>query len=357
MENTINEKKKMSKKKKVLLIVGLVIFVILASYLTIYLLPRTKNFYKDNNMMKEQNAKTPLLIAHGGGNREFPDNTLEAFYNAYSVDKDMMCETDVSITKDGVVILSHDVTLDRKTNVTGKISDWNYTDLISQKVDFSYTNPVKDSDDEPKLNGERVKYSTDEGKKVTPKDVSYPQGISPTTLNRDENVFLATTLEDLLINFPNNRINIEIKQDGELGVKCFTEVKRLLNEYNAFDRCVLASFFDDVYDEFEKYKQENKDFKFSPSTGPVTRFYILQLLGLDYLFQDKIAVFQIPMEEKGIKLATSQIVNVAHRHNIAVHYWTINDEEDMKTLIDLNVDGIMTDFPHRLQNVYNQYGK
>ena len=84
----------------------------------------------------QKTGELPILIAHGGGNREFPDNTLEAFYNAYSVDKNVMMETDVSITKDGVVILSHDVTIDRKTNKTGAIADWNYTDLIAERVDF-----------------------------------------------------------------------------------------------------------------------------------------------------------------------------------------------------------------------------
>ena len=138
-------------------------------------------------MRKEE---LPILIAHGGGNKEFPDNTLEAFYNAYSVDVRVMMETDVSITKDGVVILSHDTTLDRKTNVTGNICDWNYADLISQKVDFGYTNPTKDQ----QLNGDRQHFKDEHGVEKYPTDVDYPEGVTP----RDEKVFLATTLEELI---------------------------------------------------------------------------------------------------------------------------------------------------------------
>ena len=81
----------------------IVIACILAVYLIIALLPRHQS-REDNPFVVEGK---PLLIAHGGGNREFPDNTLEACYNAYGVDSQVMLEMDVSITKDGVVIMSH----------------------------------------------------------------------------------------------------------------------------------------------------------------------------------------------------------------------------------------------------------
>lgn len=207
-----NEKKDSRRKnnrkiswKKVLTVAA----VVIACYGVIALFPRFDNFKLDNSMMKE--GELPLLIAHGGGNKEFPDNTLEAFYNAYSVDNRVMMETDVSITKDGVVILSHDTTLDRKTNVTGNIIDWNYSDLIEQKVDFGYTNPTQSG----KLNGERKHFTDENGVEKYPVDVEYPEGVEP----RDEQVFLATTLEELIVSFPENRINVEIKQSGETGLK------------------------------------------------------------------------------------------------------------------------------------------
>jgi len=319
-------------------------------YAGIALFPRRDNYKLENPMCKE--GDLPILIAHGGGNREFPDNTLEAFYNAYSVDPHAMMETDVSITKDGVVILSHDTTLDRKTNVTGAIADWNYSDLMDEKVDFGYTNPTSGG----ALNGDRKHFTGPDGLEKYPTDVTYPDGVSP----RDEKVFLATTLEELILAFPENRINVEIKQSGETGMKALHEVIRLLTVHNAFDRVVLASFHDEIYAEFRRMQKAGEvpaEFMYSPSTGGVVKFFALHLLGLDNFFTDKMCVFQLPTEEYGISLATQGLVDRAHAHNLAVHYWTINDPEEMKMLIDIGADGIMTDYPHRLKEVYDQYSK
>lgn len=335
----------MSKKiKTALMAVALVLVVLIV-------VPRPSNFKLDNPMRQKDGM--PILIAHGGGNKEFPDNTLEAFYNAYSVDKNVMMETDVSITKDGVVVLSHDTTLDRKTNVTGKIADWNYSDLIAQRVDFGYTNPTNDDDE---LSGERKHFTAADGKERYPTDVSYPEGVTP----RDEKVFLATTLEELITSFPENRINVEIKQSGDLGLRALKSVIELLERHEAFDRVVVASFHEEIYDEFQRLqrsKEVPECFMYSPAYDAATAFTVETLIGLDIFFTDKLCVFQIPMKEMGINLATKHFVKTAHRHNFAVHYWTVNDKDDMKKLIDIGADGIMTDYPHRLKEVMDNYGK
>ena len=344
MEKTNSRKKKDRKIcwKKILIGVA----VVFALYGVIALFPRWDNFKMDNPMMKE--GEIPLLIAHGGGNKEFPDNTLEAFYNAYSVDNRVMMETDVSITKDGVVILSHDTTLDRKTNVTGNIIDWNYSDLMEQKVDFGYTNPTKSG----KLSGERKHFTDENGVEKYPVDVEYPDGVEP----RDEKVFLATTLEELITSFPENRINVEIKQSGETGIKALKEILRLLEIHDAWDRVVLASFHSELYDEFQRLQKAGEvpeTFMCSPGTDGATKYFVLYLLKLDLFFGDDMCVFQLPTEELGFNLATKGLVRNAHRHNLAVHYWTINEVEEMKHLIEIGADGIMTDYPHRLKDVYD----
>ena len=334
--------------KKFLKITGIVLAVIAVAWGVLALWPRSLCYTAENPLRTDRNY--PILIAHGGGNKEFPDNTLEAFYNAYSVDPRVMMETDVSITKDGVVILSHDTTLDRKTNVTGAIADWNYSDLMDQKVDFGYTNPTKGG----KLNGDRVKFTTEDGREVTPLDVEYPDGVQP----RDSEVFLATTLEDLLICFPEARINVEIKQEGQLGLTCLKAVLELVEKHDAWDRVVLASFHEELYDEFQRFQEAGavpENFMCSPAYDTATEFYILQLLCLDLFFDDRMCVFQLPMEEYGFDLATQGLVDAAHKHNMAVHYWTINDPEEMRHLIDIGADGIMTDYPHRLQEVYDAW--
>lgn len=333
-------------------IVAAVILAVLFIYTLIAILPRGNNYEGENAMMKD--GELPILIAHGGGNREFPDNTLEAFYNAYSVDSRVMMETDVSITKDGVVILSHDTRIDRKTNRTGAIADWNYTDLISERVDFGYTNKTKSQ----KLveGSELVKFKTDDAREVTPLDVTYPEGVSP----RDSEIFLATTLEELILAFPNNRINVEIKQSGELGKAAFAEILRILEKTDSFDRVVLASFHSEIYDEFCRYQKEGlvpEGFMYSPGTSGAARYLILYLLGLDLFFTDGMCVFQIPTDQYGINLMRPDMIKNAHRHNLAVHYWTIDDKETMRELIDIGADGIMTNYPHRLKEVLDERAK
>ena len=335
--------------KKALRVIALVLAGLFMVYAILVTQPRKSNYSLDNPMRKQ--GELPLLIAHGGGNGEFPDNTLEAFYNAYSVDENVMMETDVSITRDGVLILSHDTTLDRKTNVTGEIADWDYSELIAQKVDFGYTNPTEDG----VLSGERQHFTDENGVEKYPTDVDYPEGVEP----RDPEVFLATTLEDLLAAFPNNRINVEIKQSGELGFRALAEAVRLVEQYDAFDRVVFASFHEEIYDEYQRLQAAGEvpeEFMYSPAYDAATEFFVLQLLKLDVFFGDELCVFQFPMEEKGFNLATESFTSAAHKHNLAVHYWTINDPEEMKLLIEIGADGIMTDYPHRLKEVYDSFG-
>nr|MBR4279972.1 hypothetical protein [Clostridia bacterium] len=349
-----------AKKKsgKGLKIFGCIVLALALIYAGIALWPRSANYPVENPVLKD--GELPILIAHGGGNEEFPDNTLEAFYNAYSVDPNVMMETDVSITKDGVVILSHDTRIDRKTNETGYIIDWNYTDLIEQKVDFSYTNKTKS---QVLVEGsERVKFTTDDGQVVTPLDVTYPEGVTP----RDNEVFLATTLEELIVAFPNNAINVEIKQSGEEGMKCLEAILVLLEKYDAWDRVVLASFHTEIYAEYQRLQEAGEvpeTFMCSPGTTNAAIFYALQLLNLDVFYGEGTCVLQLPTsydievagKEITINLATEGLIKAAHDHNIAVHYWTINDPDEMRMLIELGADGIMSDYPHLLAEVYAEY--
>ena len=209
-----------------------------------------------------------------------------------------------------------------------------------------------------------IKFTTDDGKTVTPLDVTYPEGVTP----RDEEVFLATTLEELITCFPGNRINVEIKQSGDKGMECMREILRLLEKHNAWDRVVLASFHNDIYAEYQRLQKNGEvpvTFMCSPGLGNAAMFYVMHLLGADVLFQDAMCVFQLPIDydisagpiELTFDLATEYLVDVAHKHNLAVHYWTINDRDEMRMLIGIGADGIMTDYPHRLAEVYAEYTK
>ena len=327
--------------------VAMILLLVFVSYTVINVLPTPTNYGADNPLLKD--GELPIIVAHRGGRDEFPQNTLEAFYNAYSIDENVIMETDVNITKDGVLILLHNELLDATTNVTGLASDWNYTDLIAERVDFGYDNPTEDT----VLAGER-EYFTVNGERRFPTDVSYPDGVEP----RDEEIYLATTLEELLVAFPESRISVEIKQSGELGLKAVAEAIRLLEKYNAFDRVILASFHSEIFKEFKRLQKQNlvpDEFMYSPGIIGIAKYFALVTLGIDSVYLDGIAVLQIPMEEVSINFATKRVVDTAHKHNIAVHYWTINDEEEMRALIELGADAIMTDNPSLLKKILEEY--
>jgi len=298
----------------------------------------------------------PHIIAHAGGNMEFPDNTLEAFYNAYSVDPNVIMEADVNITKDGVVILSHDRTLDRKTTLqNADVHETYYTDLVEQEIDFGYENPI-DRPNGYNVTGELVPYTNYRGEPVTPLDVTYPEGVDP----RHETKFLVTSLEDLITAFPDNYMLIELKQYGDVGATLFDAVidlmERLEDQYNTFERIVLASFHEDQYDRFVEAKRTtHPNLMFSPQARSLERFYIFHLFSVDAFYRDPVTAFHIPMREGNINLATNRFIRIAHRHNIAVHYWTINDEATMIELIELGVDGILTDRPTLLKEILDRY--
>ena len=310
-------------------------------------LPKPQNYKGENPLTKT--GDMPILVAHRGGDGEFPGNTLEAFYNAYSVDKRVIMETDINITKDGVLILNHETSLDKRTNVKGNIADWNYTDLIAQRVNFGYHNKAESDELYP--------FADEYGKQIKPSDLeNYPNGIE----GRDPEIYLATTLEELMVAFPNNIISIEVKQGGDTGLLAVKEALRLVEKYNAWDRIIFASFKDEIFAEYcrlDKSGEVPDSFMYSPSLMGAVKYMALYFLGLDVFYNDGIAVLQIPVEEYGIGLSSARLINNARKHNIATHYWTINDEDEMRMLIKNGADAIMTDYPHKLKDILDEYEK
>ena len=321
----------------------------------IAVLPRPQNF-KGENPLRVGKNELPLLIAHGGGNLEFPDNTLEAYYHAFSLNESVMLETDVNLTKDGVVILSHDRSLDQKTNLTNAdIIETNYSDLVDQEIDFGFNNPISGANGYNTSNT-FIKYTNYLGQEVSPLDVTYPEGIEP----RHPTKFLVSTLEELITLFPSNLINVEIKQTGEIGLNALDKVIELMDElseeYQTYERIILASFHQEVYAELNRLKStSHPQLMFSPEFNGVLSFFIMQTTLTSAFYNEPVAAFQLPTEQLGLSLTTNLLINTAHMHNIAVHYWTINDEATMRELIEKGVDGIMTDRPTLLQEVLNSY--
>ena len=334
-------------KRSRLICLALLLALVIVGYVIVSAMPADMLYTENNVMLK--NGELPDIIAHRGGADEFPENTLEAFYNAYSIDENVIMETDVNITKDGVLILLHNEMLDSTTNVTGLASDWNYSDLIAERVDFGYDNPTEDT----VLAGER-EYFTVNGERRYPTDVTYPDGVMP----RDNEIYLATTFEELLVAFPKSRISVEIKQKGDLGIEALEELIRLLEKHDAFDRVLIATFNANVSREIKRLIREDlvpDEFMYSPDIIGVAKYYAFLTLGTEALFGERIAALQISTGELGLDFATKRMVDSAHARGVAVQYWTIDDEDEMRMIIDLGADGIMTDNPSALKKVLDEY--
>ena len=136
---------------------------------------------------------------------------------------------------------------------------------------------------------------------------------------------------------------------------------RLLSEVifmSAFDRVILASFHSDIFREFKRLDREGlvpDSFMYSPGITGAMKYYVFAMLGIDSLYRDGTALLQIPMKELGISFAKERIIRVAREHNLAVHYWTVDDPDDMRRLIELGADAIMTDKPTLLKQVLEEY--
>ncbi len=130
---------------------------------------------------------------------------------------------------------------------------------------------------------------------------------------------------------------------------------RLITKYNAFDRVVLASFHESIYNELKslvlKYQAEGITMMISPTFSGVAKMYFGSLFGVDVFYDEPVSVMQVPMGAFCLRIATKRFVRACHSHNIAVHYWTIDDIDDMQRLVDIGADGIMTNLPHTLKSV------
>lgn len=268
---------------------------------------------------------TTLVSAHRSGGGIFPENTMMAFEGCINSDtfKTDIYEFDLHITGDDELIILHDNTLDRTTDAVEyfgkeKIRPEDYTYEELRSLNFGES------------------FETDEGE--------HPyQGLRGDDVPDSLRV---SNLKDVLSYLQSKGdfgYIIEIKNGGELGKKSADILYSTLKEMDLLDNAVVGTFQNSVTNYLdEKYP----DMPRSASIIEVVKVYFNSLLGLDkkegiYKFN----ALQIPTGLAIIDLATARLVNYAHRHNIAVQYWTINDTAMMQQLKDIGADCIMTDIP------------
>ena len=169
-----------------------------------------------------------------------------------------------------------------------------------------------------------------------------------------------TKLEELFIEFGDTILyNIEIKADADAPrTETADALYELLVEYELLEETLVATTFDDI----SKYIVENYPEVILSTSQKEAQNVIIPTYTFTSIFYtpDQYAAVQIPVSFdlpviNELNLATGLLINTLHRHNMAVHYWTINDPDKMRTLIELGADGIITDYPDVLQNIIKEY--
>lgn len=329
---------------KILKVIGYGFLGLFVLWAFIAILPLPQQVEGEN--LFRANDGEPLIIAHRGSYHLFPESTMEAYCHAYTIDPNVVFEADLILTQDRVLVISHDRTFDRNSNLPpgqeGHLV--NYQDLIDNRVNFAYNNRLERSDGFRV--GDLVPFTNYRGETVVPTDATCPPHIT----SRDEEVFLITTIEELIRAFPNQRYILEIKQFGDLGIEALDALIALLDELNEevegdlFTRVSIGTFHRGIYDRFvEIQSTTHPQLLFSPQNDVVLTYFILHHLRLTQFFRAPISSLQVPRVGEGFNLATRHFIRTAQRHNIAVHYWTINDPDVMRELIELGADGIITD--------------
>lgn len=247
--------------------------------------PRTGFPYLD----EPREAGAIVAMAHRGGARHPEllglENTLAAFRHAAALGYRYL-ETDVHATADGHVVAFHDAGLDRVTDRTGRVAELDLAAVSLARIG----------------------------------------GTEPVPL-----------LADLLEELPDARFNIDLKAPGAVG-----PVADLLRRTRAHDRVCIGSFSERTLRRFRR----EVDRPVATTTGvlAVTAEAFAPFPdAVQRLLRDPGAVHQAPRDHRGVRVVDRRFVERAHAAGRHVHVWTVDDRAEMEHLLDLGVDGLVTD--------------
>lgn len=249
----------------------------------------------------------PLVLGHRGAAGEMPENTLPSFERALARGAHVL-ESDVHVTRDGVPVLIHDPVVDRTTDGSGRVDDLSWEDL--RRLDAGF------------------RFSPDGG-------ASHPfrgRGIT------------VPSLEEAFDRLPGARFNLELKaQRPELVERAVALVRAKAREavtlLTAGEDPIMARLRDEL-------RRTGVACAVGASTGDILRFIRSAQDGKPP--DGEAMALQIPTHFGGRPLITAELLGHAHAYGVFVHAWTINEEPEMERLLDLGVDGLVTDFPGRM---------
>jgi len=233
----------------------------------------------------------PLAFAHRGGagtaGNVGIENSLAAFAHAYELGYRYL-ETDVRMSSDGVVYAIHDAALDRLTGSADPVATLTAEALDLQRLD------------------QREPFAR---------------------------------LEALFEAFPDARLNIDVKSDDAVDPTC-----AIVESHDAVGRTCLSSF---SHARLVRIRRRLPHVATSASRREVAAVKLLPR----WLLRPKAVCLQVPAAYRGIRVITPRLVRKAHALGLQVHVWTIDDADEMHALLDLGVDGIITDRTDVLKDV------
>ena len=238
-----------------------------------------------------------LALAHRGGayhpELEGLENTLSAFRHAAALGYDYL-ETDVHVTRDGVLLAFHDDVLDRVTDRIGAVADQTLAEIREARI---------------------------AGREEIP------------------------TLAELVDAFPGARFNIDLKSAGAV-----TALAGFIAERDLWDRVLVGSFSPARIRAFRRLTGGRVPTAAHP--GEIIAFRFLPSARLAHRLAGRgFVAFQVPHRRLGVRIATSGLVRRAHAAGKQVHVWTVDDPAEMEELLDRGVDGLFTDRTDLLKDV------
>jgi glycerophosphoryl diester phosphodiesterase len=270
-----------------------------------------------------------LNYAHQGGAREAPSSTLFALRQALAAGAHAL-ELDVHATADGYLVVCHDATVDRTTDGTGAIAELTLAEIRELDNAHWWVPGEVVAPDRP--------------------DADYPcRGRAPA-----DHEFGIATLEEVLQEFPGAFLNLDIKQTAPLVTPYEAALADLLRTFGRAEDVIVASFWDAATDVFKAIAPE-----ISTSAGTVATTEFHQAVHAGQPPPPSVTrhqALQVPPAVGDIVVVDEAFVQGAHAAGLAVHVWTIDDPGEMAQLLDLGVDGIMSDRPSVTTKVLEERG-
>ena len=254
--------------------------------------------------MRYAETPKPRLFAHRGASKWFPANTIEAFDAAVAAGVDLL-ELDVHGTRDGRVVVVHDETLDRTTDGRGLVRTRTAEELAALDAGYRFEGP----------------------------DGDFPF--------RGRGLHIPL-FEEVLERFPDVALNVEIKQ---LDPPIEEQVVQVLNRFDARDRVLLAAGDHRI---MERIRSAAPEVLSGMSAVEVADFLVRSATGDLSDYRPAGFAMQVPVQHGAVEIVSDTFVTAAHEVGLEVHVWTINDPGEMKRLLALGVDGLMSDDPELL---------